>query len=358
MTVVSLSHRKDKATLLMTLIAVITTGNSVTRATDIVKRASACSDLKEHTLQNLDRQKVECVAGEAIISFHLTADGCDGNDMRYEYDCLSIDTFELESVVDRETSCTQMRGETLEYLNRQNSPGVRCSDGEFLLSFQLTGETCNGNDMNYAYSCAAMGPGTTQPPRERRTACTPFAGQRVRFLDRQAPTCDSGDVMVSFFVTSDNCQTGYMQYRFLCSKIRLSAPTPSPSSTSNPSLSSSSSPSPSSSLSPSPSPYCPDGQVEDDFARCCSSSFLGMDTYGKFKCCGLEVQEEDGGACPACDMWAPLGEKSNNRKFVKCTRCQNQLGVDCSQNDRASSRTERKCTTKKKKCFKWGYIQE
>jgi len=218
------THSKDKATLLMLLITVATTGNSVTGATAIVEeRSSECSDLKEQTLEFLDRQNVECGADEAISSFLLTADDCSNNDMHYEYGCLSISSVarSLESAADRETDCSQMRGETLEFLDRQ---AVACLDGEVLQSFKVTGDDCSNNDMRYAYSCAALSSAAELgTPKTKDTSCTEMSTKRILYLDRQTDiACSDGEAMLSFRVVTDDCSGNDKKFRITCAEVNPS----------------------------------------------------------------------------------------------------------------------------------------
>ena len=41
-------------------------------------------------LQYLDRQKVECAAGEVLLGFQVVREGCGGNQMRYKYQCAQL----------------------------------------------------------------------------------------------------------------------------------------------------------------------------------------------------------------------------------------------------------------------------
>ena len=50
-------------------------------------RRSACSEMDGKDLDFLARQHVDCGTNQALLSFKLVRDGCNGKDLRYEFTC-------------------------------------------------------------------------------------------------------------------------------------------------------------------------------------------------------------------------------------------------------------------------------
>merc|ERR1719502_1618834 len=197
---------------------------------------SSCSPMDGNDLQYLDRQNVACGTGEAMTSFVVTREGCGGNDMRYKYECASLvgmtSAFALATSSNEQTGCNTMDSEKLQYLDRQN---LQCPDGKLMTSFRVVRTGCGGQDMRYAFSCAAVPPPPTPAPTpvptpaptpaptpeeqiaeiygdphlvgyhenhqtaallqqstsvsEEFTVCTPMDGESLQYLDRQHVVC-------------------------------------------------------------------------------------------------------------------------------------------------------------------------
>ena len=90
------------------------------------------------TLEFLDRQHVNCGNNKALTSFKVVRDGCSGNNMRYEFKCGCVGSYQTST---KQSDCNEMQGKALEYLNRQH---VTCDDDDVMQSFRVVGDGCSG----------------------------------------------------------------------------------------------------------------------------------------------------------------------------------------------------------------------
>jgi hypothetical protein len=184
---------------------------------------SGCEAIDNKKVQYLERQRVKCGSGRAVVGFKMTREGCSGGDQQYKVTCakLSDDT----TTTTKQSSCTQMDGEYLQYLDRQS---VKCPDEEALSSFEVTRSGCSGKNMRYKYTCSAEhgsdpneptepghehpeapteeGSGFLNGKHEDASHCQHMRGMPIEFLDREDHACTSeGSVMSGWRVSNQGC---------------------------------------------------------------------------------------------------------------------------------------------------------
>mmetsp|Transcript_22155 Transcript_22155/g.72931 ORF Transcript_22155/g.72931 Transcript_22155/m.72931 type:complete len:652 (-) Transcript_22155:111-2066(-) len=78
---------------------------------------TSCQDNKDEYLEYLDRQPVQCNPGEVLKSWQLTTSGCSSQQVRINYYCSPAETTNLRDVWG---SCQLVRQKTLAYLDRHH----------------------------------------------------------------------------------------------------------------------------------------------------------------------------------------------------------------------------------------------
>ena len=157
--------------------------------------------------EHLDRFILQCPSNSAISQFTVTRSGCSGLLMRYQYTCGSIS---LRSSATRYSSCQDLDGMYMQYLDRQN---VFCSSNEVITGFHVVRTGCSGVQMRYKIICAGVALG---PETQKYSGCQDLDGKNAEHLDRQNPTCSSSQFMTKFLVVRTGCSGIQMQYQFSC----------------------------------------------------------------------------------------------------------------------------------------------
>lgn len=111
---------------------------------------TSCQEVDWNNMEYLDRQNVQCPAGEVLAHFHLTRHGCGWRHMKFQFWCR---TAELAHWHDVDSSCQALRGRSGEYLDRQRP---NCAAEEVMTGFQLHAGGCGGDDMRFRVRCARV----------------------------------------------------------------------------------------------------------------------------------------------------------------------------------------------------------
>jgi len=111
---------------------------------------TSCQHMRYSKTELLDRQHVRCPEGQVMNNFRYISSGCWWHQGRYEFRCRTAET---APEVHRDSKCTHLRGQTLEYLDRQR-PG--CEKNEFITGFHLHSAGCPHNHMRYRTYCAKV----------------------------------------------------------------------------------------------------------------------------------------------------------------------------------------------------------
>jgi hypothetical protein len=205
---------------------------AIIQSTSVRETETSCTDMVGKELEFLDRQDVACGGDEALASFTVVGAGCTGNQKRYKMTCAEVP---LQPSREEMSGCTDMEGKNLEYLDRQN---VMCPPGEAMTSFTVTREGCGEGDMRYKLECAPLVGSTfafhAATASNELTGCARMDGQKLEYLDRQNLQCPDGKVLNSFRVVRDGCGGEDMRYSFVCIAVPpppTPAPTPAPTPT-------------------------------------------------------------------------------------------------------------------------------
>jgi len=175
-----------------------------------VARKTGCNVLRAHTLEFLDRHNVQCAADENLTGFHVKQDSCGGENMRFLYSCKKA-KFDGEAV-ERRTSCTNMKGRKLEYLDRQTD--FKCSEGEVLKGFQLTKGSCSGRDMQFKLTCQKLQKANGSVTKQ--TDCGLIRGETNEYLDRHPLSCPDNKALSSFRLVKNGCSGNDRKFEYTC----------------------------------------------------------------------------------------------------------------------------------------------
>lgn len=177
-------------------------------------RYTACTTLRGRNGEYLDRQHLQCPHHQAMSRFKLTGHGCGGNQMRYTYRCEPVT---YRGHVTRHTGCGILRGQKMEYLDRQN---LWCHHGEVLTGFRLRG--CPKlTDMQYVFTCAKVGIKSTYT---KNAPCTVLVHKHAEYLDQQNVACNAGAFLTHFRLTGHGCTGVYRRYHFTCATTTVPSP--------------------------------------------------------------------------------------------------------------------------------------
>jgi len=184
----------------------------------VTTKRSSCTQMDGKKLQYLDRQSVACGPGQALVSFRVVRSGCSGRNMRYEFKCSNVRL--TGTATTKRATCTQMDGENLQYLDRQR---VVCGSNQALLSFRLIRTGCSKRHMRYEFKCGnlQLGKATT-----KHIGCSQMDGEKLQYLDRQNVICGANQLMLSFRVVRTGCSGRNMRYQITCAAIAVAAAPP------------------------------------------------------------------------------------------------------------------------------------
>jgi len=112
--------------------------------------STSCQHMRWVNSEYLDRQTVRCPQGMVLSWFKYTSRGCWWHEGRYEFECRHAETAEEKH---RDSKCELLRGENLEFLDRQRP---KCEANEVMTGFQLFSDGCNQNEMRYRTWCSKL----------------------------------------------------------------------------------------------------------------------------------------------------------------------------------------------------------
>ena len=176
--------------------------------------SSGCSLIEYQKLECLENQNVQCSNNTVMQSFQMTASGCGGKNRQYRYKCAPVSDTASSTV--RMSSCSIIKGQNLEFLDRQD---VRCNDGEVISSFKMI--SCSGNDMRYEFTCKTFAYTTSST---KKTACTKMSGKATEYLYQHHVECQNGEALQGFKLVRDGCGDDNHRYVYTCVYIAKGKP--------------------------------------------------------------------------------------------------------------------------------------
>jgi hypothetical protein len=184
-----------------------------------------CALLRHQKGQYLGLQNVKCGSGKAMASFTVNSDGCSGNDMRYQYDCMKAQFGEGTSTFSKKSNSCPKNWDTNGFIiqNQQihhlligqwHGPVVDCGDGNLISDFQL--KVCNGYNGYYALKCIKPAKALTDITKHH-TSWEIGVNKDMQYLDRLKVSCPPGKALTKFEMKRQGGGVN-VRYNFWCGK--------------------------------------------------------------------------------------------------------------------------------------------
>lgn len=188
------------------------------RAFSATSGTHGCGDMAGKNLEHLDRFPVQCPVGTALEGWRVEKGHCPGAQQKITPRCTRKVQFKKGQSQERATSCEQVDGKKLEFLDRH---GVICPAGTVLTSWRLSRQGCSteyragSHSHRVIYNCS---PATVKAETSATasTPCDSVNKQRIDHLDRHAPHCSPGSVLTKWQLTGAGCKRGEQKIEFTC----------------------------------------------------------------------------------------------------------------------------------------------
>jgi len=177
---------------------------------------TACNLFGGENVEYLDRHRVKCPDNHGLKDWTFTR--CDNQNFKAVYNCHALPG-QAGTLTERNTGCSHLSGQNLEFLDRQN---LACAAGEVMEGFQLHRDGCGGDDMRFRIFCRQHDVSSTYVAHAGSTNCNEIDGQNLEYLDRHVPDCVS-NFMSQWYMTRFGCAGSNQRIALTC--IELAAPT-------------------------------------------------------------------------------------------------------------------------------------
>ena len=161
--------------------------------------------MDQKDVEFLAGQHVECSTNQALLSFKLVRDGCDGEDMRYEFKCGNVHPQELNTT---NPACLIHKAYHSGAMVNSSAGGSSAKDCQQKCAALSTcnfwdwdGSTCRlrSDQGNGAQDASGFSAGRRVCVfQTRQTPCSEMRGQKLQSLKDRDVACGESQVMQSF----------------------------------------------------------------------------------------------------------------------------------------------------------------